>query len=587
MVVQLRSHSCAGGHRAGHTGEKAPRSHKRTMLVLIWATLIFGVWSNDVNNTDRSPKPSLLIPSLTEGHNSTLTCTAPSHCSQSDPVFTWMWRGAGENNSVLMNDTTDQGQNSTWTFNPSAKHHRGEVTCVVNCTGEHNTTETLNVTYVKTPEITGGSTVKEGDVLNLTCTVDSFPPSAITWTKQNRSLTEKTERDLREHTGISTFIIYNVTAQESGQYFCKANHWINLTQGINITVIYAGKPEITGETAVTEGGVLNLTCSVDRSPPPVITWTRIGHNTTLGNGTGVATLVIFNVAANQSGQYICTAKHLDYTLIENVNVTVKARPKVLNDSVCKVQSAVLTCVCISEGFPVPTIKWPLLEDQTEYSIMITLSKHTVNSTITLAVKNHSNSTVECVSSNKNGDFKANLTIAKEEEEGGDDNRKLIKVISRLEMVIAFLIGTLFSSIVFCLAKICCRKKQRTLGNLAETLEMVTSQEDSLMNAGEAREDAEVEDQDTTEGAEADVAEKSDVEYSSVNFYMMKRKSPAQAGTSRGTPETEYAEIKKGEARGGAEVEGNEDGEIKHCDAEEEEGEDTALYSSVSDILGQN
>lgn len=90
----------------------------------------------------------------------------------------------------------------------------------------------------------------------------------------------------------------------------------------------------------------------------------------------------------------------------------------------------------------------------------------------------------------------------------DDNNKRIKVITRLEMVIAFLIGILFSSIVFCLAKICCRyvievcyirnklyistssssvcifflhrKKQRSLGNLAETLEMVTCQEDSLV-----------------------------------------------------------------------------------------------------------
>lgn len=107
-----------------------------------------------------------------------------------------------------------------------------------------------------------------------------------------------------------------------------------------------------------------------------------------------------------------------------------------------------------------------------------------------------------------------------------------------------------------------------------------------MNGGEAREDAEVEDQETTEGAEAGVAEKSDVEYSNINFYLMKRKSPAKAGASRGTTETEYAEIKKGEARGRAHGEGSEDREIKHCDAEEEEGEDAALYSSVSDILGQ-
>lgn len=87
--------------------------------------------------------------------------------------------------------------------------------------------------------------MKEGAVLNLTCTIDSFPPSAIMWTKQNTNLTEKTGRDLREHTGTSTLIIYNVTVQESGQYFCKANHWMNLTQDINITVICTGTLQLS------------------------------------------------------------------------------------------------------------------------------------------------------------------------------------------------------------------------------------------------------------------------------------------------------------------------------------------------------
>lgn len=119
-------------------------------------------------------------------------------------------------------------------------------------------------------------------------------------------------------------------------------------------------------------------------------------------------------------QYSTVHKQL---IVSNTDFVVfcllTVRPKILNDSVCTVQSDVLTCVCISEGVPVPTIKWPLLEDQTEYSIIITLSKHTVNSTLTLAVKNHSNSTVECVSGNENGDLKANLKITKKEGEGGN------------------------------------------------------------------------------------------------------------------------------------------------------------------------
>lgn len=89
------------------------------------------------------------------------------------------------------------------------------------------------------------------------------------------------------------------------------------------------------------------------------------------------------------------------------------------------------------------------------------------------------------------------------------------------------------------------------------------------------------------------AGKSDVEYSNVDFSKIKRKSQAEAETTEGTTETEYAEIKKGEAGERHDGEGKEEEEMtgededkKHCVADEKEGEDVALYSNVKDIMGQ-
>ncbi|MEQ2234889.1 hypothetical protein ILYODFUR_035999 [Ilyodon furcidens] len=97
-----------------------------------------------------------------------------------------------------------------------------------------NVTKILNVTYVKTPTITGESTIMQDGSLNLTCTGDSFPPFDITWTKPgiNKTLNSKTGP------GTSTLVIHNVTEEHSGQYVCSANH-LNTTlfQDINITVI--------------------------------------------------------------------------------------------------------------------------------------------------------------------------------------------------------------------------------------------------------------------------------------------------------------------------------------------------------------
>lgn len=99
------------------------------------------------------------------------------------------------------------------------------------------------------------------------------------------------------------------------------------------------------------------------------------------------------------------------TLFDVVILLFAVFPKILNSSGCRNQSEVLTCMCISEGFPLPTIKWPLLKDHTEYSVITTVSKHTVNSTITLKSNDHNSTVVQCVSSNEaSREAKENFTI---------------------------------------------------------------------------------------------------------------------------------------------------------------------------------
>ncbi len=99
-------------------------------------------------------------------------------------------------------------------------------------------------------------------------------------------------------------------------------------------------------------------------------------------------------------------------------------------------------------------------------------------------------------------------------------------------------------------------------------------------------------QERAEGGEAVAAGKSEVEYSNLDFSMIKRKSQAEAETSEGAAETEYAEIKKGDEGERHDGEGKEEEEMTGEDeetkrvADEKEGEDVPLYSSVKDIMDQ-
>uniref|UniRef100_A0AAQ6IT99 B-cell receptor CD22 first Ig-like domain-containing protein n=1 Tax=Anabas testudineus TaxID=64144 RepID=A0AAQ6IT99_ANATE len=68
-------------------------------------------------------KPTVTVPPLIEGHQTTLTCIAPGLCSGSR-------------------------HSSTLTFNTSAEHHNTEVTCKVNFNGSKTTEETVTLNVI-------------------------------------------------------------------------------------------------------------------------------------------------------------------------------------------------------------------------------------------------------------------------------------------------------------------------------------------------------------------------------------------------------------------------------------------------------
>jgi len=75
---------------------------------------------------------------------------------------------------------------------------------------------------MKEPVITGRTTVEEGDALSLTCSIESFPPSHITWTVVGSN----TKLDLgpEKATGSATLVLPNVATGGSGRYICTAQH---------------------------------------------------------------------------------------------------------------------------------------------------------------------------------------------------------------------------------------------------------------------------------------------------------------------------------------------------------------------------
>ncbi|MEQ2218649.1 hypothetical protein XENOCAPTIV_006252, partial [Xenoophorus captivus] len=123
-------------------------------------------------------------------------------------------------------------------------------------------------------------------------------------------------------------------------------------------------------------------------------------------------------------------------------------PKILDESGCEAQLEVLTCLCISQGFPSPTITWERLENHVEYSVDITVSNHTVKSTIFLNVKDNSSIPAVCV--------RRLMT--------------LLRTVTQMGTIIPFLIGLLLSAAIFSLLLLCCRPKGQLRDMKARKLE---------------------------------------------------------------------------------------------------------------------
>ncbi|XP_014056046.2 sialic acid-binding Ig-like lectin 5 isoform X1 [Salmo salar] len=479
-------------------------------------------------------KPSVLTPPLTEGEPATLTCTAPGICSGTPPKITWTWRGTGDNITELRDNTTIQ--------------------------------------------------MRE-DLTNVTTT--HF--STLTFTP------------LADHHNM--MVTCQVTFQKT----------YAIEETVTLNVSYVKDPQITGNKMVKEDGTLDLTCSVDSYPPSDITWSKNGTSAPLQNYTENATLTISNVTREHAGEYVCTVHHHNRTMTASTIVTVMYLPVILPGSGCVDQAEVMTCVCVSQGVPLPLIEWPLLELNTENTTSVLGSS--VNSTLSLLVGNYNNITVECVSRNVVGVVREKLQVTQNKSQEKQEDKEwedIIAMLSDLKLITAFVIGAALSATICCIF-LCltgkCKRQKKTIPkdskNPLMNLEMVAC-EDQQTDAGRAVRGEQTPLQlelrggaenggPQTSGAAGKFDTREDpneVDYASINYSLLKKKTPEEAEKKTTTTESEYAKIKREKKKEGDEDGGEGSGVMMGKDEEKENGkpaaetdEDTVLYSNVKAIMG--
>ncbi|KAK9514184.1 hypothetical protein VZT92_027669 [Zoarces viviparus] len=203
-------------------------------------------------------------------------------------------------------------------------------------TGDNSEPVCIKVLYGPTElTLSMDTDVREGQLITIRCTVESFPPSTLTlkWTPESNHQSSQLRVNQPDWPPNTLKHSFNVTSTHTGFYTCDARNseGSKTSERRKLVVKYCPK-DVTVKAqpalVVDENKSLTLDCSA-RSHPPVtsVTWMKItdGKSRILRK---TQTFTLNSVSSSDSGLYICEASNAIGTgNSKQTEVKVKYAPK--------------------------------------------------------------------------------------------------------------------------------------------------------------------------------------------------------------------------------------------------------------------
>ncbi|XP_047199831.1 hemicentin-1 [Hippoglossus stenolepis] len=280
---------------------------------------------------------------MRENEQYNLTC----HIHQVAPVkyliVTW-YKGDRPGSKFIFYNSTEKPVDklSVFTFTPTRRDNgvtfRCEATMDLGPEGPqlNVSSQEINISVHYGPDVQCSVIdILEGETLESKCPVEGNPTPSVRWMKDGKLINQSIP----------------LTRQNAGLYIVEAQGASNLTQKIQVLVIYGPQlsPQCQGSYTALEYTPLNRTCTAEGYPKPEITWYKDGGEVEL----------IGNLTRRDAGLYEITASNN----LSSVNVTLEINviypPSLiveLEDSEVEIGSAV-SLKCSSTGNPRPTYIW--------------------------------------------------------------------------------------------------------------------------------------------------------------------------------------------------------------------------------------
>ena len=299
-----------------------------------------------------------------EGEKARLECKADGN-----PVPTIQWlRGGrkitdmnnfllsplGESLMILKAKTTDAGGYSCLAKN-SAGETEGLFTVVV------LTAPYLNEAIDQNPKVITGKSV------TLHCPVRGNPPPEVTWRFNGEDLAVDGVKYSRD-AGSNDLEVRGAQSETSGRYTCHAVNEVNhLDTEYVLDVIAPPKFASSGQKIyeVLAGDSITMTCPLEATPQPEITWLRAGSPIYLSSNIEISPdgqkLTIKKAILEDNGKYTCNATNVAGTTDIDVFLKVYVAPTIDESNLIENPLAVLGksiyLECPADGIPQPTVTW--------------------------------------------------------------------------------------------------------------------------------------------------------------------------------------------------------------------------------------
>uniref|UniRef100_A0A2A4JKA5 Hemolin n=2 Tax=Heliothis virescens TaxID=7102 RepID=A0A2A4JKA5_HELVI len=282
-----------------------------------------------------------------------------------EPTITWQYRRpSSENFTALPKDIINNEKELI--ISNTTEDRVGLYRCVAaNVIGKDEYDVSLVVQYP--PRFSKSTTedkprqIRVGERVSFSCEADGLPPPITVWTKDMHPIVF-TDNVLLSNT--NELVIQKASAYDSGTYTCNVTSAVGSTQK-NFTLVVYDPPSISPSSSdpiqeVLEGQAVELPCSAQGVPAPIVQWTLNGQALSTRRMYVDENGLRFVANLTDFGEYTCTATNIH----GNISVTYMLHvwvPPYISPPLQVTKEALLgsnvTLQCDVIGFPLPTVRW--------------------------------------------------------------------------------------------------------------------------------------------------------------------------------------------------------------------------------------